>query len=460
MTATPLLQRTTSAPVAWLTQALPGLAVSDAGLGVSESTFIHHVKRVADALPAHQHAINLCDNRYLFMVCLCASILRGATNLLAPNKNLATQQDLATRYPNSIVVHDQSCPIIDQVADWNALSIDWALQQSAVAMPNVELAHLAVISFTSGSTGQSKANLKTWHTMQASSKINARYMLADEQRCFYHLATVPGQHMWGFETSVMLAMFANACLVDARPLYPADIISCLHTLPEPRCLISTPVHLRALCTTTSSKAALPALTNLLCATAPLAPELAAQLEQMFASELREVYGCSEVGSMAVRRASRASTWHPFDGLQFDFAHAEQSGTVVSADHLPQAIRLEDQLKPVAGGRFELTGRQSDQIKIAGKRGSLAEANKVLLDCAGVIDGVVIFPEQDRAIPRLVALVKAEPALDKVELRRHFAKYLDAAFIPRPIYLVEQLPREDNGKLSKAKVLALYQSLQA
>lgn len=41
----------------------------------------------------------------------------------------------------------------------------------------------------------------------------------------------------------------------------------------------------------------------------------------------------------------------------------------------------------------------------------------------------------------------------------FAAHLDAVFIPRPLLLVDALPREDNGKLPRSKLLAFYRQLR-
>jgi acyl-coenzyme A synthetase/AMP-(fatty) acid ligase len=41
-----------------------------------------------------------------------------------------------------------------------------------------------------------------------------------------------------------------------------------------------------------------------------------------------------------------------------------------------------------------------------------------------------------------------------ELKQHF----DAAFLPRPIYQVSELPREKSGKLPRKNLLALWQRL--
>ena len=455
----PLINGELDAPLAWLSKPLLGLSVDEkSGRIVTRGEFVQHVLRLAERLPDRQFAINLCDNRYLFLVSTWAVIVRQQSNLLPPNKNPMTQSKLADKYEHCYAIHDGPAEIAKGLENIDLSQIDWSVDTSKAcvnsSIPSIALDHPAIISFTSGSTGDSKPNLKTWQTLVQSTAINAKHMLPNAQQTFYHLATVPGQHMWGLETSVLLPVFANACLVDARPMFPNDIVSLIRRMPDPVSLISTPLHLRALSVSNKPTEDIQ-WNNTLCATAPLTSELAQAMESQFSTELREVYGCSEVGSMAVRRTATTDVWQQFDGLNFTIG---DDGAQVSTDYLPAQVDLEDALEPVSPGYFTLAGRLSDQIKIAGKRGSLHEANTVLNSFDGVIDGVVMFPEQDRLVPRLVAMVVLKEGVDKNALRDHFRNHLDFAFVPRPIYIVESLPREENGKLLRAKLLDLYQAL--
>ncbi|RBP53699.1 AMP-binding protein [Arenicella xantha] len=461
-----LIQRELTAPVACLSKPLNQLtgsvsgssALSGAPLIVSNAAFLNHVLRLAAVMPRAEHVINLCDNRYLFLVVLSAAIVNRQTCLLPANKNGVTQLNLAQRYAGCAVVHDGAVDIDASLDAMNVAECDWSLDESHQAIPSVPLDHLAAISFTSGSTGESKPNPKSWRTLQESTRINARYMLPNNRDVFYHLATVPGQHMWGFETSVLLPLFANACLVDARPLFPHDVRQALASLPAPRTLITTPVHLRALVASLESSAAdVPAVELILCATAPLDQSLACAAEQVFDCKLREVYGCSEVGSMSIRRPSQTNSWTRFSDIQF--ISLESGCTRVDTDYLPAPVMLEDQLTLLDADTFELVGRASDQIKIAGKRGSLRDVNLVLNRFDGLRDGVVFFPQQDRAVPRLVALVCLKAGVAKTQLQTFLRQQLDSAFVPRPIYIVDELPREPNGKLPNASVLAIYDQLR-
>lgn len=456
--STTLLAKSADAPIAWLSE-----KIQDLPADVSARHFLRHVHSVASALPQSKHAINLCNNRYLFLVALCAVVVRSQTNLLPSNKNTETQKRLAERYSETYIIHDGELATSDGVAAININDIAWCVAADEYTVPTVSLDHLAVISFTSGSTGDPKPNLKTWRTLRESTFINGRYMLPNEHDVFYHLATVPGQHMWGLETSVLMPLFSNACLVDARPLYPHDIVDLLKRIPNPKCLISTPLHLRALAGVEGSVAehSMPKLDNVLVATAPLAQALAQQIEGKFDTQLREVYGCSEVGSMAVRHTAQTDVWTAFSGINFV---TNNSGEVsVSADHLPAPVTLEDRLERVDEYSFRLQGRVTDQIKVAGKRGSLLEVNTLLMKYRGLVDGVVFFPPQDKAVPRLVAIIVLEKGhavdkSDKDSVRAHFRRYLDSAFVPRPIFFVDSLPREDNGKLLKTKLMDFYTTL--
>jgi len=446
----PLIERVASDPLALLTAPLADNKL-DSGV-VTAAEFLGHVQHLAKRLPEGQHAINLCDNRYLFLVALCAAIVRQQTNLLPPNKIIATQIQLAERYADSYIIHD-GVNELAELPQFNLSQCNFNDSISQCEPPKIALNHIAVISFTSGSTGEAKPNIKNWRTLLHSTRINNRHMLADPYQTAYHLATVPGQHMWGLETSVLMALFSNVALVDARPLYPHDIATALNLLPEPRTLVSTPLHLRALY---MSDIQLPSIHSVLTATAPLTQELALAIEKKFDTELREVYGCSEAGSMAIRRTAHTDIWQRFSELEFranDFGQIE-----VSADHLPDAVTLEDNIELVDADHFRLGGRSGDQVKIAGKRGSLDEVNKVLLSFPALIDGVVFFPPQERTVPRLVALVILQKGTKKEALRTHFQNNLDPAFVPRPILMIDALPREDNSKLSKAKLLSFYRSL--
>ncbi len=126
------------------------------------------------------------------------------------------------------------------------------------------------------------------------------------------VATVPPQHSYGFESSVLLALLGGAAFDAGRPFYPADIADALARLPRPRALVTTPFHLKALLL---SGVALPAVDLVLSATAPLSPQMAQRAEAALQGRLIEIYGCTEAGQVAARRTTAGDVWTTLGALR-------------------------------------------------------------------------------------------------------------------------------------------------
>jgi len=269
--------------------------------------------------------------------------------------------------------------------------------------------------------------------------------------------------MWGLETSVFLPLFADVCTVDAHAELPGDLIKQFTELPRPLTFVGTPLHLRALVTTSRASAQTGrrlsiGLDRVLCATSPLDEGIATAVEELFATQVHEVYGCSEVGSMAHRRTAKDTIWTRFDGIKFQ---AGDNGLVqAGAEYLGEVFTLGDRLELLDGTRFRLAGRSDDLVKIAGKRASLAAIHKVLFRYPALVDGAVFHPVERASTTRLAAIVSLSSEGDLDALKQHLATHLDSTFVPRPIYVVDALPRQANGKLPRGRLLELYEQLNA
>jgi acyl-coenzyme A synthetase/AMP-(fatty) acid ligase len=115
-----------------------------------------------------------------------------------------------------------------------------------------------------------------------------------------------------------------------------------------------------------------------------------------------------------------------------------------------ATPLGDVVEVLPEGRFLLRGRTQDLVNIAGKRSSLAYLNHQLTAIPGVIDAFFFLPEESArysatSTARLAALVVA-PGLTAAEVISALRTRVDAVFLPRPLLLVAQIPRNSTGKL--------------
>nr|WP_305805791.1 AMP-binding protein [Stenotrophomonas sp. YIM B06876] len=419
-----------------------------AGIDVDLRTFLAHVHGLAALLPEGRHAINLCEDRYRFLVAFCAVALRGQVNLLPPSRAIAVVADVQRRYAETWCVGDSAL----DPAPPGYFRLPATLPQAQGPMPWLEENRCVAIGFTSGSTGAPAPNPKTWGSLQTSTAQNLQALQDLWGRTLPEVvATVPPQHMYGLEMSVLLPLLGPARMHAGKPFFPDDVAQALAQASAPRLLVTTPVHLRVL---VESGVRLPPLAGIVTATAPLPQDLAIAAEQRFGIEVREVFGSTETCIFARRRTAHEAAWDLLPGVRLE---PQPDGTRVHAPHLPLPVTLADLVELLPGERFVLRGRRADLLEIAGKRASLGDLTRRLLAVAGVQDGVVVqlAPEPGHPVGRIAALVVA-PGCEESRILQALRAEMDPVFLPRPLRKVAQLPRNETGKLPRDAVLALLQ----
>ena len=425
------------------------------GAPVSRRQYLADVAALAARLPEARAMLNFSFDRYRFAVGLGAALLRGQVSLLPPNHTPHTVARLRERFPDLYALVEADSGQVDLPWVTHAGPFDTAVATGPdLIVPQVDAAQVAAYVLTSGSTGEPVPHAKPWGLLAASARAEASRLAAsigrDSLAGATLVATVPAQHMYGFETSVLLALHGGAALDAGRPFYAADVVAALERTPRPRLLVTTPFHLKALL---ESQLALPEVDGIVCATAPLAPQLAARAEAAFAAPLVEIYGCTEAGQVATRRTTAGAEWQTFDGLRLAGDGPEAS---VSGGHVPEPTPLADVLEVLAPDTFRLLGRANDLVNIAGKRSSLSHLNFHLNAIEGVVDGAFWMPpegEDGPAVARLIAFVVA-PGVPRERLLEALRERVDAAFLPRRLVAVASLPREATGKLTAAKLAEL------
>lgn len=427
-----------------------------AGRVVSAGEFLEHVRGVAALLPAAASAINLCQDRYRFLVAFCAVAMRGQATLMPSSRTRAAIGQVRGQFPDSYCIGDGGdCACGDGVIGaGRCLCLPDPLPRAAGPVPLVAAEAVAAIGFTSGSTGEPAANAKRWGSFARSTGQNLA-ALADlwpRGEAAQVVATVPPQHMYGMEMSVLFPLLAGAVMHAGRPFFAADIAAALRGLSGNRLLVTTPVHLRAL---VESEADLPPLAGIVSATAPLTRELAAAAEERFGAPVRELFGSTETCIFAARRTAVDALWSPFPGVRLQ---PRPDGTVVDAPQLAAPVMLADLVELDGSGRFSLRGRRADLLEIAGKRASLGDLTRRLLEVPGVEDGVMLqLDERDALGVRRIAALAVAPGLDEEAILRALRQAVDPVFLPRRLRLVPALPRNETGKLPRAELLQLLGS---
>lgn len=436
------------------------------GRAVSVAELLDAVGRVAAALPAGTHLLNLCERRDHFLAACCAALARGHSSLMPPSSAPDAIRDVEARFPGAyrcddrIVARAMGAPGGELPAHGASADGRFAVRardgataagRGAIRVP---LDHAVAIAFTSGTTGMPQAHVKRCGALLGSAQFNAaRIRECLESRYGgarpWIVATVPPQHMYGAETTILLPLAADMAVHAAKPLFPADVAGALAEVPAPRVLVTTPMHLRAL---VESRQRFPEIGVIVSATAPLDGSLARAAEQSLATTVLEMFGSTETCVVATRLTAREESWSVYPGVTLT---PGAEGTTVDAPWFDAPTALQDVIELEASGRFIVRGRNVDLVEVAGKRASLAELTRRLLAIAGVRDAVVFQPDADGAgaVRRVAALVVA-PDLDAETITARLTESVDPAFLPRPLVMVSALPRNELGKLARAELLRL------
>jgi acyl-coenzyme A synthetase/AMP-(fatty) acid ligase len=411
------------------------------GRRVSAARFLAGASELATRLPGSAAMINLCEGRREFLLAFGAAMLRGQTTLLPPSRAPTVIEEIRSEFPGAWCCDDEF------VAGGEAAA-------ATADFPGIAGEFEAIIAFTSGTTGRPRPQRKRWSAVSRTTALNAQRIRdamaggAGGAAGGSIVATVPAQHMFGMETSVLLPLLAGFSVHEDRPLFPADVAAALAAVAPPRILVTTPVHLRAL---TAAGVAFPAVALIVAATAPLDEALAHEAEAAFAAPLLDFLGSTETCVIAAREPARGQAWQLYEGVTLV---PRPDGTAVEAPWFDAPAELQDLVELLPGGQFVLKGRNSDMIEIAGKRASLAELTRRLLAVPGVLDAVVFQPDATGGaarVARVSALVVA-PGRSAAEIIAALRMSVDEAFLPRPLALVAALPRSATGKLPRSELM--------
>jgi acyl-coenzyme A synthetase/AMP-(fatty) acid ligase len=453
---------------------------------ITTPIFLRHCHALAAKLPPGGHMINLCRDRYAFVLAFAAAVLRRQTCLLTGDRSETGLLTIAETFKDSYIAADATDPVVGSVEagpDGPPLAAAGlrvcvvapdALAAETDAMvpdnPRIAASQLAAIVFTSGSTGVPTPHRKTWGALAERSNAAAeQFGLRATAPCAV-VGMVPPQHMYGFETTVLLPLHAPTSSWCGPAFFPTDVHAALTAVPEPRILVTTPLQMRGLL---RAETKLPALHAAISATAPLDVDLAALAEARWQTRVLEIFGATEVGSIAGRRTIEGDHWTLYPGVRL-IAHGDHGGgtsgsgatndgsaasdaaegVAVTAPFAP-LVPLADEVQRLSHDRFRLLGRRTDIVKLGGHRASLSGLNRALAAVDGVIDGTFVVPDDLDRQPtaRLLAIVVA-PDRSADSILQELRGRVDPLFLPRRVIRVAALPRNALGKLPREALLSL------
>jgi acyl-coenzyme A synthetase/AMP-(fatty) acid ligase len=427
--------------IALLTHAAPTAIVAyRGGEPISAERFLSDARYLAQHLPKSAHVLNVCADRYRFTVGLAACLISQRVSLLPSTHTPQVIAQLAMFAPDAICLADDARGEIDLPHYYFPEQLPESTQPFSV--PHIAAAQLAAIVFTSGSTGTPIPYRKTWGLLARCIRAGAPRLGLLDGRAHTIIGTVPAQHMYGFESTVLLALLTGNAFSAERPFYPADVAAAVDRVPRPRALVTTPIHLRTLL---ASEVEFPPVDLVVSATAPLTQKLAREVEEKYRTPLLEIYGSTETGQIAMRRTAQTDAWQLWPGVRLTVSKDQ---VFARGGHIEQLTPMCDVIEITGEDEFLLHGRTADLVNVAGKRSSFGYLNTQLNTIPGVIDGAFFLRDDltgSTGVARLGAVVVA-PGLSAALLIESLKQRIDAVFLPRPLLIVDKLPRNATGKL--------------
>jgi len=356
--------------------------------------------------------------------------------------------------------------------------------KNAAPMRGPEVNDLAVIAYTSGTTGGVPAGVMLTHANLAANALQLRHW-APEMRAGLEkmLAVIPFSHSYGITACVNVGALIGATLILLPRFEPNEV---LHTIAreKPSIFPGVPLMFQSLAHFPGvRKYGIASIRLCVSSGSPLPVEVQEEFEKLTRGRLVEAYGLTE--------AAPATHSNPFSGRRRPGAIGlplpdteakivdpdtgatlppDTAGEMVlrgpqvmpgywnRADHTALALRdgwlyTGDIAKMDEDGYFYVIDRKKDIIFTAGYPVYPRDIEEVLYEHPGVQEAAVVgVPDWDEALSIRAFVVKREFAkVTEKELMAHAKKRLPPYALPATLEFVATLPRNALGKVLRREL---------
>jgi len=272
--------------------------------------------------------------------------------------------------------------------------------------------------FTSGSTGHPIAALKSKDNLEQEVKTISR--LLQKYSIKKVVVTVPFVHLYGTLFGLLYPMLNNIDVVIKEHFLPHNL---LDIIDVDTLVITTPMYIAALNKLQSEKDLSESV--FISSTAPLDGETSRAFKEKFKADIIQIFGSTETGGIA-HKINENSLWTPFEGVNIS---SNEKGELKVRSPFVSKVLYEKGFRSthsevqtcdyIKEGKesFQLIGRSSKIIKVAGKRYSTIQIENLL--------------EEDNKIVKALVFVE----LDEDTLR---GEYLDITLESKYIFTTMQI----------------------
>jgi long-chain acyl-CoA synthetase len=289
-----------------------------------------------------------------------------------------------------------------------------------------------------------------------------------------NFGVIPISHSYGFSNLLTPLLVRGVPLALSNDRIPRAILDGIAATGA-TVFAGMPVFYQALCELN------PVPHNLrLCisAGAPLTTRTSEIFCKKFRRAIYSFYGSSECGGICYAREPnelRGFVGPPMKGVKIEPLDPRSSSSLIRVrsravgdGYFPEAdetklghgIFLPDDLLEKTPQGYRIVGRVSDLINVAGKKVSPAQVEAEILRYHGVQEAIVFARDSSRRNEEVIACVVAAPAITEAKLLAHCRANLSSWQAPRRIFLIDRMPVNERGKISRRELARIYSPAQA
>ena len=84
-----------------------------------------------------------------------------------------------------------------------------------------------------------------------------------------------------------------------------------------------------------------------------------------------------------------------------------------------------------------------------------EEIEIALGCLEYISQAAVFHGSSRGFSQIIAVVSAKTEIEETEIRNNLKRIIPEYMIPTIFHVVEELPKNPNGKVDRRKLQEIY-----
>jgi len=269
---------------------------------------------------------------------------------------------------------------------------------------------------------------------------------------------IPLGHSYGLGNLLMPLLLKGVRIVFGSAPFPQIVAD---EIERYQCTFfaAVPPLIKALSKSELAPGQLSSLNRVISAGSRLSPEVAQAFTAGFAIKVHNFYGSSETGGICfdpdgASTLDGSSVGLPMSGVSLEIREGRVHVYSLAVSHTmyPDGwVPVSDFGRIDSRGHLCLEGRESDLVKIAGKRLYLSEVERALVQIDGVVDAMVLTKASRRGEDRLYAVYQGELSPDSVraELQTRLVDWK----VPRVCQQMVQIPYTSRGKKDRKAILA-------